>query len=312
MNDDGILEAKEYALACSQMGKRTRFWLRLLTIASLVALGVYWTSRYDDYAEYRLTMYRDALHQMTHGDTTPEKAPDIRPLQISERRDRIRFLTSHFSIDELKERISELEKRQLKKQTFHTPVVDLDFDIEDLAAISGLAFLTLIILLRLSTLKELIVTRLAFARCRPSRRFAEFYERSCLLQTSLGSAAEKRNSYLFWAIAEKSLIFVPLYANSLILQNNLSTLALGDLLSRRASVVALVSAASSGASLAFAGLCLYDWLKIDRLWEAARHHFHGLVIADSPSHNLAGTGEHLTPGTKTSRSAAAQGAKRSR
>ena len=279
MNDVSlVLEAKEYALACSQMGRRTRAWLRLMSVACLVAIGIYWTNRFDNFAAFRLAVYHEALYLKVPGNSG-DKATRRRWTETSQLAD---DMARRYSIDELNKRITLLEERQLKKLSFHAPVVDLDFDMNDLAAISGLTFLGLVALLRLSILKELIVTRLAFTRTRQTEHFAEFYERSCLLQTSLGSSAEKRTSYRFWRATESGLVILPVFLGATITWDYLKTLSLETGPTGSSLVSLIVSVTSLCVSALFAWLSLHDLYKIDRFWQEARAVFRTLGAQEEP------------------------------
>src|SRR4051812_30470767 len=200
-------DIKEHASACSKWNADSSKVLRGALIFSVLVLGVSWNLRPSNWLDGRIKFYKSALESGASG--------------------RGDILLRRYSVEELKHRIGYLEELQLKRASFHAPVVDLDFDINDLGAISGVTFLAFILWFRICLLREELALNLSFERARRAGQLLPFYELATISQAPL--ILRRRRISLFWNYAPFMAYSFPLLVQTYLTNHDYQTYYYGRL-----------------------------------------------------------------------------------
>jgi hypothetical protein len=200
-------DIKEHASACSKWSADTSKVLRGALVFSVLVLGISWNLRPSNWLDGRIRFYKSALERGASGQG------DI--------------LLRRYSVAEIRHRVEYLEELQLKRASFHAPVVDLDFDINDLGVISGVTFLAFMLWLRICLLREELTLNLAFERARRAEQLQPFYELATISQAPL--ILRRRRALLFWSYAPVIAYSFPLLAQVYLTDHDYQTYYYGRL-----------------------------------------------------------------------------------
>ncbi len=269
MKDD--FDIKEHASACTRWNGVTSNALKAALIFAVLTFGAWWNSNPNNWLDHRIRLYQLALESSASS-----------PGQV---------LLRYYSVEELKHRLAYLQELQLKRSLFHAPVVDLDFDINDLGVISGMTFLVLMSWLRMCLMREELCLRMAFARASTSGRLRPFYELATIGQIPL--VLRRKGVSFFWKVVPAMTYALPLLVQTNLTFTDFRSYGARTLLySARTSQAALVSIFSTVGLLVLTVSCVMGARRVDLLWlkaekEVSNAEAYGTVLGKKDVANAA-------------------------
>ncbi len=280
-------DSSSYLEANIESSKRTRIVLLALVMASVLALSGFLNSFKHGWASQRLQriidpnsnysqkyLYTDSAGQKSkHGDAKAT-APSINADSSN-----IREVSQKYS---LQKNTREDQYRSLYDAFIHSfientftirvPFFGINFDVNDLGLLGGLALSVILFLLRYSLARELDNLTFSFRLSENENALQPFYHLLAMRQVltippRTGNEDVKRLNFI-----PKILLFFPLFVQTAVTLYDAYTMPVGFQISRAHSIFNFIFNLLFGMLLLWLTLeCLNVWKKIDQVWADTFH-----------------------------------------
>jgi len=162
--------------------------------------------------------------------------------------------------------------------TVHVPFFGVSFDVNDLALLSGVAFIILLVLFRFCLARELDNLGVGFERAKKDQRLDTFYHLLAMRQVlttpaidwpaSPGDGRDLRRPGLMVKIVPKSLSILPALVLAVVIIHDFATSDYGNAVSAPHTLVLYISSAVLFTLVSMVSVsAIRVWVDIDKCWK---------------------------------------------